>query len=156
MEIANSVEPVQDGCIHRAASRDFSSTTLSLLNTIGASNIDQRIKNPGRKLFSSPGSSTGNCRRLRVLRSRLNDEERDMPRPVSSKPFASVIYLFPTLVHCPTCDVLQPMHINGVQPALYCGKDMVFYQCTKCGNETEKRVATHGGPAEGSQSNGSP
>jgi hypothetical protein len=85
-------------------------------------------------------SSTGNCRRLRVLRSRLNDEERDMPRSVSSKPFASVIYLFPTLVHCPTCDVLQPMHINGVQPALYCGKDTVFYQCTKCGNETTERV----------------
>ena len=91
-----------------------------------------------------------------MLRSRLNDEERDMPRPVSSKPFASVIYLFPTLVHCPTCDVLQPMHINGVQPALYCGKDTVFYQCTKCGNETAERLATHGGPAEGSQSNGSP
>jgi hypothetical protein len=31
-----------------------SSITLSLLNTIGASNIDLRIKNPGRKLFSSP------------------------------------------------------------------------------------------------------
>jgi hypothetical protein len=77
-----------------------------------------------------------------VLRSRLNDEERDMPRPVSSKPFASVNYLFPTLVHCPTCDVLQAMHINGVQPALYCGKDTVFYQCTKCGNETTERVPT--------------
>jgi hypothetical protein len=59
-----------------------------------------------------------------------------MPGPASSKPFANVGYLFPALVHCPTCDVLQPMHINGVQPALYCGKDMIFYQCTKCGNET--------------------
>jgi hypothetical protein len=78
-------------------------------------------------------------RRLRVLRSRLNDEERDM-RPVSSKPFASVIYPFPSLVHCPTCDVVQPKHINGVQPALYCGEDVVFYQCTKCGNETTERV----------------
>jgi hypothetical protein len=29
-----------------------------------------------------------------------------------------------------------------VQPALYCGKDTVFYQCTKCGNETTERVAT--------------
>jgi hypothetical protein len=77
-----------------------------------------------------------------VLRSGLNDKERDMPRPVSSKPFASVIYLFPSHVHCPTCDVIQPMHINGVQPALYCGKDTVFYQCTKCGNETTERVAT--------------
>jgi len=88
-------------------------------------------------------SSTGNCRRLRVLRSRLNDEERDMPRPASSKPFANVVYyLFPTLVHCSTCDVLQPMHINGVQPALYCGKDTVFYQCTKCGSEMTERVPT--------------
>jgi hypothetical protein len=77
-----------------------------------------------------------------VLRSRLNDEECDMPRQVSSKPFASVIYLFSTPVHCPTCDVLQPMHINGVQPALYLGKDTVFYQCTKCGNETTARVPT--------------
>jgi hypothetical protein len=41
-----------------------------------------------------------------VLRSRLNDEEHDMPRLVSSKSFASVIYLFPTLAHCPACDVL--------------------------------------------------
>jgi hypothetical protein len=77
-----------------------------------------------------------------VLRSRLNDEEHNMPRLVSLKSFASVIYLFPTLAHCPTCDVLQPMHINGVQPALYCGKDTVFYQCTKCGNETTERVPT--------------
>ena len=32
------------------------------------------------------------------------------------------------------------MHINGVRPALYCGKDTVFYQCMKCGNETTARV----------------
>jgi hypothetical protein len=81
-------------------------------------------------------------RRLRVLRSRLNDEERNMPRLVSSKSFASVIYLFPALAHCPTCYVLQPMHIDGVQPALYCGKATVFYQCPKCGNETTERVPT--------------
>jgi hypothetical protein len=104
-----------------------SSTTLSLLNAVEASNNELRIKNLGRKLFSSP--------------------RRDMPRPLSSKAFASkafanVIYLFPTLVHCSTCDVLQPMHINGVQPALYCGKNTVFYQCTKGGNETTERVAT--------------
>ena len=73
-----------------------------------------------------------------------------MPRPASSKPFANVSYLFPTLVHCPTCDVLQPMHIK-VKPALYCGKDTVFYQCTKCGNETTERVATEEGPLEGSE-----
>ena len=89
-----------------------------------------------------------------MLRSRLNDEEvsigvqrmteeePDMPRLVSSKSCASVIYFFATLAHCPTCDVLQPMHINGVQPALYCGKDTVFYQCTKCGSETTERVPT--------------
>jgi hypothetical protein len=64
-----------------------------------------------------------------------------MPRPVSSRPFAHVNYLFPTLVHCTSCDVLQPMHVNGVKPALYCGKDTIFYQCTKCGNETTVRVA---------------
>jgi hypothetical protein len=74
-----------------------------------------------------------------------------MPRAVSSKPFAAVSYLFPTLVHCPICDVLQAMHINGVQPALYCGKDTIFYQCTKCGNETTKRVASKEGPAERSE-----
>jgi len=95
----------------------------------------------GVSYFYRPESRQA-IRRLRVLRSRLNDEERDMPRLVSSKSFASVIYLFPTLVHCPTCDVPQPMHINGVQPALYCGKDTVFYQCTKCGNETTERVPT--------------
>ena len=74
-----------------------------------------------------------------------------MPRPVSSKPFANVSYLFPTLVHCPTCAVLQPMHINGVLPALYCGKDTIFYQCTKCGNETTERVASEDGPPGASE-----
>ena len=64
-----------------------------------------------------------------------------MPRP-ASKPFGNVIYLFPTLVHCSTCDVLQSMLINGVQPAVYCRKDTVFYQCTKCGKETIEPVAT--------------
>ena len=38
------------------------------------------------------------------------------------------------------------MHINGVRPALYCGKDTVFYQCMKCGNETTERVASEQGP----------
>jgi DNA-directed RNA polymerase subunit M/transcription elongation factor TFIIS len=74
-----------------------------------------------------------------------------MPRPVSTKSFANVSYLFRTLVHCPTCDVPQAMYINGVQPALYCGKDTVFYQCTKCGNETTKRVTSEEGPPEGSE-----
>ena len=72
-----------------------------------------------------------------------------MPGPASSKPFANVGYPFPALVHCPTCDVLQPMHINGVQPALYCGKDMIFYQCTKCGNETTERVTSEEGSSGG-------
>jgi hypothetical protein len=65
-----------------------------------------------------------------------------MPRPVSSKPLASVIYLFPTHVHCPTCDVLQPMHVNEVKSALTCGKDTAFDQCTTCGSETTERVST--------------
>jgi hypothetical protein len=85
------------------------------------------------------------------LRSRLLDEEIAMPGPASSKPFASVGYRFPAMVHCPTCDALQPMHINGLQPALYCGKDTIFYQCTKCGNETTERVASEEGPLEGSE-----
>jgi hypothetical protein len=63
-----------------------------------------------------------------------------MPRPTLTRPFAEVTYLSPTLVHCPICDILQPMHVKGAQPALYCGKDTIFYQCTKCGNETSKRV----------------
>jgi hypothetical protein len=74
-----------------------------------------------------------------------------MPRPAPSQPFANVSYLFPTLVHCPTCDVLQPMHVRGVRPALYCGKDTVFYQCTQCGNETTERVAPREGPSERSE-----
>lgn len=72
-----------------------------------------------------------------------------MPGPASSKPFANVGHVFPALVHCPTCDVLQPMHINGVQPALYCGKDTIFYQCTKCGNETTERVTSEEGSSGG-------
>jgi hypothetical protein len=74
-----------------------------------------------------------------VLRFRLLIED-DMPRPTSSNLFAEVTYLFPTLVHCPICHVVQPMHVKGALPALYCGKDTIFYQCTKCGNETSKRV----------------
>jgi hypothetical protein len=62
-----------------------------------------------------------------------------MPRSTLTGPFAEVTYLF-TLVHCPICDILQRMHVKGSQPALYCGKDTIFYQCTKCGNETSKRV----------------
>jgi hypothetical protein len=80
------------------------------------------------------------------LRSRLLDEERDMPGP--SKPFANTAgYPLLALVHCPVCDVPQPMHINGVRPALYCGKDTIFYQCTTCGNETTERVASEEGPS---------
>jgi hypothetical protein len=67
--------------------------------------------------------------------------EKHMPRPTMTRPPAGVTYLFSALVHCPICDVLQPMHVKGTQPALYCGKDTIFYQCTKCGNETSKRVA---------------
>jgi hypothetical protein len=63
-----------------------------------------------------------------------------MPRPTLTRPFAEVTHLFSTLVHCPICDILQPMHVKGAQPALYCGKDTIFYQCMKCGNETSKRV----------------
>ena len=43
------------------------------------------------------------------------------------------------------------MHINGVQPALYCGKDTIFYQCTKCGNETAQRATNEEGPLEESE-----
>jgi hypothetical protein len=57
---------------------------------------------------------------------RVEHAEHDM-QCSSSKPFGNVTYLIPTLVHCSTCDVLQPMLINGVQPAVYCGKDTVFY-----------------------------
>jgi hypothetical protein len=71
-----------------------------------------------------------------------------MPGPASPKPSASVGYRFPALVHCQTCDDFQPMHINGVRPALYCGKDTIFYQCTKCGNETTARVASEEGPLD--------
>jgi hypothetical protein len=74
-----------------------------------------------------------------VLRFRLFHEEH-MPRSTLTGPFAEVTHLFPTLVHCPICNIVQPMHVKGAQPALYCGKDTIFYQCTKCGNETSKRV----------------
>jgi hypothetical protein len=43
------------------------------------------------------------------------------------------------------------MHINDVRPALYCGKDTIFYQCTKCGNETTARVAGQEKPLGGSE-----
>jgi hypothetical protein len=71
-----------------------------------------------------------------------------MPRSMLTVPFAEVTYLFPAPVHCPICDILQLMHVKGVQPALYCGKDTIFYQCTKCGNETSKRVVAREEPQE--------
>ena len=43
------------------------------------------------------------------------------------------------------------MHINGVRPALYCGKDTIFFQCTGCGNQTTERVASEEGPLEGNE-----
>ena len=74
-----------------------------------------------------------------------------MPGSAPSNPFAGFGYRFPALVHCPTCDVVQAMYVNGVRPALYCGKDTIFYQCTKCGNETTERVASQEDPLQGNE-----
>jgi hypothetical protein len=74
-----------------------------------------------------------------------------MPGSAPSRPFTSVGHRFAARVHCPTCGVLQPMHINGVRPALYCGKDTIFFQCTGCGNQTTERVASEEGPLEGNE-----
>jgi hypothetical protein len=74
-----------------------------------------------------------------------------MPDSAAPKPFANDDYRSPAQVHCPTCDVLQTMHINGVRPALYCGKDTIFYRCTKCGNETTERVTNAEAPSDGSE-----
>ena len=35
-----------------------------------------------------------------------------------SRPSQNVGYLFPTLVHCPICDVLQPLQINAIQHSI--------------------------------------
>jgi hypothetical protein len=71
-----------------------------------------------------------------------------MPGGAASRPFTSVGHRFAARVYCPTCDVFQPMHVNAVRPALYCGKDTIFFQCTRCGNETTERVASEEGPSE--------
>jgi hypothetical protein len=86
-----------------------------------------------------------------VLRSRLIEEELAMPGGAASRPFTSVGHRFAARVYCPTCDVFQPMHVNAVRPALYCGKDTIFFQCTRCGNETTERVASEEGPLEVSE-----
>jgi hypothetical protein len=86
-----------------------------------------------------------------VLRSRLVDEELAMPASDASRPFSSVGHRFAARVYCRTCDDFQPMHINAVRPALYCGKDTIFFQCTRCGNETTERVASEEGPLEESE-----
>jgi hypothetical protein len=85
------------------------------------------------------------------LLSRFIDQELAMPGGAPSRPFTSVGHRFAVQVYCPTCDVFQPMHINGVRPALYCGKDTIFFQCTRCGNETTERVASEEGPLEVSE-----
>jgi hypothetical protein len=41
-----------------------------------------------------------------------------------------------------TAEPTSTSPFNGVQPAFYSGKDAVFYQCTKCGNETTERIPT--------------
>ena len=74
-----------------------------------------------------------------------------MPASAPSRPFTSVGHRFAARVYCQTCDDFQPMHINAVRPALYCGKDTIFFQCTRCGNETKERVESEEGPFEGSE-----
>jgi hypothetical protein len=73
-----------------------------------------------------------------------------MPASAPSRPFTSVGHRVAARVYCSTCDDFQPMHVNAVRPALYCGKDTIFFQCTRCGNETTERVASEEAPlAEG-------
>jgi hypothetical protein len=45
-----------------------------------------------------------------------------MPRSTLTVPFAEVTYLFPTLVHCPICNILQSMHVKGAQPGFIAAK----------------------------------
>jgi hypothetical protein len=100
---------------------------------------DQRINPLTNKMVHRLKTPIGNCWRLGVLRSASFIEEH-MPRSMLTGPFTEVTRLFSTLVHCPICNIPQPMQFKGSQPALYCGKDTIFYRCTKCGNETSKRV----------------
>jgi hypothetical protein len=60
-----------------------------------------------------------------VLRFRLLIED-DMPRPTSSKSFAEVTYLFPTLIHCPIYHVIQPMHVKGRSQRFIAAKTRSF------------------------------
>lgn len=63
-----------------------------------------------------------------------------MPHPSSAKSFAGEIGALPTRLHCAGCDAPQIMRINGVYPALFCGKDIVFYACRRCGTERAEKV----------------
>ncbi len=63
-----------------------------------------------------------------------------MPVPRSASPVATSVGEL-TRMHCSHCDSPQLMIINGVYPALYCGKDIVHFQCMKCGTEGTQKVA---------------
>jgi DNA-directed RNA polymerase subunit RPC12/RpoP len=57
-----------------------------------------------------------------------------------SRPLAALSADFPALVDCPHCQSRQPMNVIGLYPMLYCGKDAVLYQCTKCGSEKTENM----------------
>jgi hypothetical protein len=63
-----------------------------------------------------------------------------MPHQSSAKSFTGEIGALPTRLHCTNCDAPQMMQINGVYPALFCGKDIVFYECLRCGTERTEKV----------------
>lgn len=43
-----------------------------------------------------------------------------------------------TRFDCPSCGVQRRMRMISSEPALYCGRDKVFYECTTCGVENSQ------------------
>jgi hypothetical protein len=52
-----------------------------------------------------------------------------------SNHFDKISNSFATRFYCSNCEAERLMMISAIEPAPYCGRDKVVYQCTDCGTE---------------------
>jgi hypothetical protein len=67
-----------------------------------------------------------------------------MPVPRHASPAAPATGELSKLLYCSHCDGMQPVAINAIYPALYCGKDVIHFHCVTCGTDGTETVADCG------------
>jgi hypothetical protein len=64
-----------------------------------------------------------------------------------SSHFDKIANSFATHFYCANCEADRLMMISAIEPALYCGRDKVVYQCTDCGSEKTEIAMVYRAPA---------